>query len=86
MRERSELNKGPDGSEKTSVRGAGTDDPHAERGERTGRRALTPAQGLERGRDGGEVKGHDGHTSMTYSRVGMRHQCRSFVQMYTERG
>ena len=26
------------------------------RGERTGRRALTPAQGLERGRDGGEVK------------------------------
>ena len=35
--------------------GAGTDDPHAERGERTGRRALTPAQGLERGRDGGEA-------------------------------
>ena len=35
---------------------AGTDDPQAERGERTGRRALTPAQGLERGRDGGEVK------------------------------
>jgi hypothetical protein len=34
----------------------GADDPHAERGERTGRRALTPAQGLERGRDGGEVK------------------------------
>ena len=56
MRERSELNKGPDGSEKTSVRGAGTDDPHAERGGRTDRRALTPAQGLERGRDGGEVK------------------------------
>ena len=56
MRERSELSKGPDGSEKTSVRGAGTDDPHAERGECTGRRALTPAQGLERGRDGGEVK------------------------------
>ena len=26
------------------------------RGERTGRRALTPAQGLERGRDEGEVK------------------------------
>ena len=33
-----------------------TDDPQAERGERTGRRALTPAQGVERGRDGGEVK------------------------------
>jgi len=28
----------------------------ATKGERTGRRALTPAQGLERGRDGGEVK------------------------------
>ena len=48
--------KGPDGSEKTEVKGEGTDDPQAMRGERTGRRALTPAQGLERGRDGGEVK------------------------------
>ena len=28
----------------------------------------------------------DGHTGMTYSRVGMRHQCLSFVQMDTERG
>ena len=31
-------------------------------------------------------KGHDGYTGMAYSRVGMRHQCRSFVQMDTERG
>ena len=52
------------------------------RGDRTGRRALTPAQGLERVRDGGEVK----VMTVTYSRVGMRHQCRSFVQMDTERG
>jgi len=59
------------------------------RGERTGRYALTPAQGLERDRDGGEVKVmtvSDGHTGMIYSRGGMRHQCRSFVQMDTERG
>ena len=145
------------------------------RGDRTGRHVLTPAQGLERGRDGGEVKvmtvtralcgngtraifshgtlirkryqshllardvdavGNDRHgtgkatafiydskqlcttvlfmlqhvfdlglrptnhgstqydcssrarhvTGMTYSRVGMRHQCLSFVQMDTERG
>jgi hypothetical protein len=48
--------KCPDGSEKIYVRGERTDDPQAMRGERTGRRALTPAQGLERGRDGGEVK------------------------------
>ena len=33
-----------------------TDDPQTMRGGRTGRYALTPAQGLERGRDGGEVK------------------------------
>ena len=48
--------KGPDGSEETQVKGEGTDDPQAMRGERTGRRALKPAQGLERDRDGGEVK------------------------------
>ena len=48
--------KCPDGSEKIYVKGESTDDPQAMRGERTGRRALTPAQGLERGRDGGEVK------------------------------
>ena len=47
---------GPDGSEETEVKGEGTDDPQAERGERTSGHALTPAQGLERGRDGGEVK------------------------------
>jgi hypothetical protein len=34
------------------------------RGGRTGRRALKPAQGLERGRDGGEVK------VMTVTRAG----------------
>jgi hypothetical protein len=58
------------------------------RGDLTGRRTLTPAQGLERGRDGGEVllEGHDSHKGMTYSRVGMRHQCLSFVKMDTERG
>ena len=56
MRERSELNKGPDGSEKTSVRGERTDDPQTMRGGSTGSYALNPAQGLERGRDGGEVK------------------------------
>jgi len=28
----------------------------------------------------------DGHTGMIYSRVGMRHQCWSFVLMNTERG
>ena len=48
--------KGPDGSEETQVKGEGTDDPQAMRGGRTGRYALTPVQGLERGRDGGEVK------------------------------
>ncbi len=30
--------------------------PQTMRGRRTSRRALKPAQGLERGRDGGEVK------------------------------
>ncbi len=53
-------------------------------GGRTGSYALTPAQGLERGRDGG--KGHDGHTGMIYSRGGMQHQCRSLVLVDTERG
>ena len=48
--------KCPDGSEKIEVRGERTDDPQTMRGGRTGRYALTPAQGLERGRDGGEVK------------------------------
>jgi hypothetical protein len=48
--------------------GEGTDDPQAERGERTRCHALTPAQGLERGRDGGG-KGHDGHTGMIYNRA-----------------
>jgi hypothetical protein len=43
-----------------------------------------PGSGESQGWRGG--KGHDGHTDMTYSRVGMRHQCRSFVQMDTERG
>jgi hypothetical protein len=33
-----------------------TDDPQTMRGGSTGSYALTPAQGLERGRDGGEVK------------------------------
>jgi hypothetical protein len=37
-------------------KGERTDNPQAMRGERTSLRALTPAQGLERGRDGGEVK------------------------------
>jgi len=36
--------------------GKDREDPQAERGERTSCHALTPAQGLERGRDGGEVK------------------------------
>jgi hypothetical protein len=67
--------KGPDGSEETQVKGEGTDDPQTERGERTGSCAITPAQGLERDRDGGEVQGHDSHTVMIYSRGGMRHQC-----------
>ncbi len=47
---------GPDGSEGNWVKGEGTDDPQAEGGGRTGCRALAPAQGLERGRDGGEEK------------------------------
>ena len=38
---------------------------------------------VRKDKDGG--KGHDSHTGMAYSRVGMRHQCRSFVQMDTER-
>jgi len=33
-----------------------TDDPQTMRSGRTGHRTLKPAQGLERGRDGGEVK------------------------------
>ena len=48
--------------------------------------ALTPAQGLERGRDGGEVKGHEGHTGMIYNSGGMRHRCWSLVIVNTERG
>jgi len=36
--------------------GERTDDPQTMRGGSTGSYALTPAQGLERGRDGGEVK------------------------------
>ena len=48
--------KCPDGSEKIEVRGERTDDPQTMRGGSTGSYALTPAQGLERGRDGGEVK------------------------------
>ena len=32
------------------------DDPQTERGGRTSCHTLTPAQGLERGRDGGEEK------------------------------
>jgi hypothetical protein len=48
--------KCPDGSEKIEVRGERTDDPQPMRGGNTGNYALTPVQGLERGRDGGEVK------------------------------
>jgi hypothetical protein len=39
------------------------------------------SSGVEAWRGG---KGHDGHTGMAYSRVGMQHQCQSFVQMDTE--
>jgi hypothetical protein len=56
------------------------------RGGRTSRRALKPAQSLERGRDGGEVKVMTSTRAEAYSRVGIRHQCLSFVQMDTERG
>jgi hypothetical protein len=56
--------KCPDDSEQNLGKGERTADPQAMRGERTGRRALTPAQGLERGRDGGEVK------VMTVTRAG----------------
>ena len=45
--------------------------------------SLPLRRSRERKRRG--VKGHDGHTGMIYSRGGMRHQCRSFVQMDTER-
>ena len=38
------------------------------------RRILNPAQGLESGRDGGEVKGHDVHTGMTHNIVA-RQEC-----------
>jgi hypothetical protein len=37
-------------------KGERTDDPQTMRSGRTGHRTLKPAQGLERGRDGGEVK------------------------------
>ena len=86
MRERSELNKGPDGSEKTSVRGAGTDDPHAEEGRahRPPRTHTCPGSGERQGWRGG--KDHDGHTGMIYRREGMRHQCWSLVIVSTERG
>ena len=80
--------KCPYGSEKILVRGERTDDPQAMSG---GRRAhwpprthTCPGSGERQGWRGG--KGHDGHKGMTYSRVGMRHQCRAFVQMVTERG
>ena len=49
--------KRPEGSEKTKVRVRGlTCDPQTMRSGRTGHSTLKPAQGLERGRDGGEVK------------------------------
>ena len=48
--------KCPDSSERVQVSGERTDDPQTMRGGSTGSYALTPAQGLERGRDGGEVK------------------------------
>jgi hypothetical protein len=38
------------------ISGERTDDPQTMRGGSTGSYALTPAQGLERGKDGGEVK------------------------------
>ena len=44
----------PEGSETTKVRVRGPDDPQTVRSGCTS--ALKPAQGLERGRDGGEVK------------------------------
>ena len=47
-----------------NAQGERTDDPQTMRGGRTSRRALKPAQGLERGRDGGEVK------VMTITRAG----------------
>jgi hypothetical protein len=48
--------KCPDGSERVWVSGERTDDPQTMRGGSTGNNALTPAQVLERGRDGGKVK------------------------------
>jgi hypothetical protein len=55
-KESSEPNFLSNGSERVLVRGERTDDPQTMRGGSTGSYALTPAQGLERGRDGGEVK------------------------------
>ena len=46
----------PEGSETTKVRVRGPDDPQTVRSGRTSHRAFKPAQGLERGRDGGGVK------------------------------
>jgi hypothetical protein len=57
---------------------------HEGRAHRPLRTHTWSGSGERQGWRGG--KGHDGHTSMIYSGVGMRHQCRSFVQMDTERG